>query len=166
MTKGSTYQQRGKQIDVRFDEKVNKTEHCWEWTSAKIQTGYGVFYVSSNRKIMFAHRFAWERANKTAIPDGCVVMHLCNNKGCVNPLHLVAGTPKENTLAAARDGLMPTGERNGGGKKLKEQQVKEILSDRSLGCLLASRKYGVSTQTIKAIRRRRIWKCVDHPATT
>jgi len=165
MTKKSTYPQRSKSAGIRFDEKVGWSAGCWHWMSAKIATGYGVFWlVDGSKKSTYAHRFAWERANLEKIPSGMVVMHLCNNKSCVNPAHLALGTPKENSMAASRDGLAPMGERNGGGKKLTAEQAREIFTDRSIGCALASRKFGVSAQTIKSIRRRRIWKSVNTAA--
>ena len=38
--------------------------------------------------------------------DGSVVMHTCDNKKCINPKHLVAGTQKQNMEDAARKGRM------------------------------------------------------------
>lgn len=107
-----------------------------------------------------AHRFSWTVANGP-VPRGMVVMHLCNNKGCVNPAHLRVGTPRENALMASKDGLLCVGEQNRGGGKLTEVEVLEILADREdLGCCRAAKKYGVSKTTILAIRRRHIWKHV------
>lgn len=142
----------------RFDAKIERLDsECWKWTSALSQNGYGVFWIGGG-KSKYAHRLAYERAHGSCAG---VVMHLCNNKRCVNPAHLQLGTHHVNILMAAKDGLMPRGERNGGGKKLKEEQVREILRDRHCGCWLMSKKHGVSAQTIKAIRKRAIWKHVE-----
>lgn len=161
MTRKNTHPQRGKAAIDRFAEKIDKSGDCWEWTSAKQGAGYGVFWVGGGKSVN-AHRFAWESANKSTIPAGMVVMHSCNNKGCVNPAHLSIGTPRDNSAAAVRDGLAPAGERNKGGGKLTAAQARQIFNNNSEGCHRLGRLYGVSKTTILAIKRGRIWKCATH----
>jgi hypothetical protein len=43
------------------------------------------------------------------IPEGMVVGHKCNNKGCINPDHLYLTTSSQNSTDAARDGLYRSG---------------------------------------------------------
>jgi hypothetical protein len=52
-----------------------------------------------------AHRFSFE-IHHGAIPDGLDVLHSCDNKPCVNPAHLRAGTPSENMREAYARGRM------------------------------------------------------------
>ena len=53
------------------------------------ENGYGKIGVK------WAHRVAWERAFGP-VPPGLWIDHLCRNRGCVNPEHLEAVTPKVN----------------------------------------------------------------------
>lgn len=109
-----------------------------------------------------AHRFAYELAHGEIPEPGLVVMHSCDNPKCVNPAHLSVGTIQDNALDASAKNRIAHGERNGGGGKLTESQVAEIKATAGkVGCTVAAKQYGVSSQTIKAIRRGRIWKRVE-----
>lgn len=54
-------------------------------------------YIRKSRfnKVYYAHRLAYSDENG-GIPTGYHVHHLCDNKVCINPDHLVALTPTEH----------------------------------------------------------------------
>ena len=72
---------------------------CWEWTKSTGSHGYGQTWDGSRN--ILAHRAAWVLANDYQIPDDMTVDHLCHNKLCCNPYHLVLLSNQEN---ASRNG--------------------------------------------------------------
>jgi hypothetical protein len=97
----------------RFLAKVQQSSGCWEWTAVKNRDGYGRLRV--NGRMVLAHRVAYTFFIGE-IPEGMVIMHLCNNPGCVNPVHLRIGTQAENIAYCIASGRRAKGERNGAAK--------------------------------------------------
>lgn len=160
MTKQSTQGQRGKSPETRFWEKVRKEDSCWIWTSAIGSRGYGVFWKNAAVRSVFAHRFSYQLA-KGEIPEGAGIMHSCDNPACVNPDHLTPGSILDNAMDAKSKGRLAVGAKNGGGRKLSEDQVREIfLLKGKIGGARTARMFGVSKVTINSIRNGKIWRCV------
>lgn len=70
---------------------------CILWTGNKIETHGNTYGILSGKKIVLAHRDAYEKAHGK-IADKLVIDHLCKNGLCVNVKHLEAVTNKENIL--------------------------------------------------------------------
>ena len=82
---------------LRVDKRGPTQEHmdtrCWEWTGATTVEGYGRFYHDG--KDWRAHRLSFLLSTGQS---PAVVLHKCNNPGCVRPSHLQGGDTKENLL--------------------------------------------------------------------
>jgi len=131
---------------------------CWLWMARCERKGYGKFYMSRERKMVFAHRAAYEFAFGP-IPQGMCVCHTCDIPPCVNPAHLFLGTNAENM--ADRDRKGRTRDSRGAVNtqaKLRDADVLEIraLHSGRNGAALG-RRFGVTTTMISNIVNRKNW---------
>lgn len=161
-------EQRRKPLEVRFNEKIDKTSHpngCWIWTAAKSKNGYGYFGVG-NGKMKYAHRLSYEY-NCGPIPKNLNVLHKCDNRVCCNPEHLRLGTHQDNMddMHAKGRGAKPHQLSNPGSKsafaKLTEQQVLEMRQLHKEGKYTTKElaaMYGTSCCNCNKIISRTAWR--------
>ena len=83
---------------------------CWLWIGAITKKGYGGNF-RVGKKTNQPHRLSYS-LYKGSIPDGLHIDHLCRVPCCVNPDHLEAVTPAENSRRAVPFGTFGTFNRN------------------------------------------------------
>lgn len=115
---------------------------CELFTGFVSNAGYGLTYDKETKKTVSAHRKAYKDFYGF-LPS--VVMHICDNPLCINPLHLMAGTQKENIEDCIKKG------RKHSTKKLNSQQIAEIRNSSDSSRKLAI-KYNVNQKTICNIK--------------
>lgn len=152
-------------IKERFEEKFEKQQAtgCWLWKAARQgSSGYGMFWYNSDLRDMGAHQ-ASHLIYKGPIPVGMVVMHACDDRRCVNPDHLEAGTQLQNMQDMAKRGRSARGDRNGNAllddvivSKIKAEYVK-----RDGELIRLANKYNVEMNTIANIVGGHAWKHVQ-----
>jgi hypothetical protein len=101
-----------------------------------------------------AHRMVWE-SQHGPIPEGMVVMHLCDNPPCCEPTHLKLGTRAENNADRDRKGRNRRPNQRGeahSNAKLTDADVDAILASDEPATVLGPR-YGVNPDHIRRIRR-------------
>ena len=149
-------------ITQRTDKK-NPNE-CWPWLGQKRKpkgnaiSGYG--RLEFRKKQYTAHKLVWELHNKTKVPEGYCVCHVCDNPECVNPNHLFLGSIQDNN----DDKLKKKRQQKGEGvhtSKLTEEDVKYIKSlPEGFNQSEVARQFGVYPSAIWNIVNGQRWKHV------
>lgn len=150
----------------RFIKKVqlNSTSTYWTWIGCLSSNGYGQITVDKKRKL--AHQISYE-LYIGKIDDDLNICHLCDNRGCVNPMHLWQGTQGQNLKDAYSKGRKSTvfgklkGELQHLAKLTKESGIdirKDYIGGASSRALAL--KYGVCKSSILNVVHKRTWKHV------
>ena len=134
---------------------VNEVTGCWEWQKNIQANGYG--HIKEGGKAKLVHRVSFA-LHKGPIPEGAYVLHQCDNRCCVSPLHLFVGTALDNRIDMQSKMRHAHGERVNTAK-LTEKEVLEIyaMSDSGVGSRRIGAKYGVSTTMAWNIKTGRAW---------
>ena len=145
---------RGERIKARVYIESNSIPipftGCWLWLRSTGSHGYGNAFFT---KATVAHRVSYFAFNGE-IPENKLVQHVCDNRWCVNPDHLLIGTDWSN----ANDKVNK-------GRAAKVLNTTKVITMRELarngfGIRKIGRLMGVSQRTVQHVIRRKTWKHV------
>jgi hypothetical protein len=129
-------------------EKIPFTD-CWIWSGALKPNGYGDMLYEGRTQT--AHRVSYQLF-VGEIAKNLDICHKCDVRHCVNPLHLFAGTRKQNMEDAVSKNRMKKSR-----AKLTQQQANEI-KELSIPNYLIAKKYDVSQNIICNLKKGRSYK--------
>lgn len=153
----------GEDVETRFWLRVRSTiDGCWEWQGCIAPNGYG--QISIDNRAVYVHRLSWQ-LHFGWLPNGLEldICHHCDNRICVNPKHLFAGTRAENLADCRTKGRQ--GKTRLRGEQLtqtilnsaKVAEIRRLFSEGMRQADIAD-IFGVGQSTISAIITRKTWK--------
>jgi len=131
-------------------------DKCVLWTAYRNPAGYG--QVRVNMVGWLATRYVFTELFGP-IPEGLVVMHICDNPACIHPGHLTIGTHGDNIRDKEAKGRGNQGSQNGQ-SKLSDAEVLAIRASYTgqRGELAAlGRQYNVNRSCIYKIVNNHHW---------
>ncbi len=152
-----------KPLKERILEKVIISDDgCWNWSGAMYKRGYGQIRIG--KRCYRAHRISYE-VHVGPIPNGMVVMHLCDNKICVRPSHLRVGTQLENMKDGVSKKIFSRDEKWAMEHPEKAKlsfddvvKIRELYSTKAFSQEKIGKMFGVHQTSIGFIIRRVHWK--------
>jgi hypothetical protein len=143
-----------------LSEKSHHDGECILWLGSCTASGYGKVTIRGGGYL--THRLAWSIANNDTPPKGMHVMHACDVRNCINPLHLSVGTPADNLADARSKNRIPPRAKGAASAKARwtEADVLEAAQMRADGWSLknVARYFGVGESTVSHALCDRQWK--------
>jgi hypothetical protein len=120
---------------------------CWPWLGNSFSSGYGRFKLKGKEYLV--HRLIYEYYYNSALCSKDVVMHLCDNPTCCNPLHLAKGTAKDNVKDKMLKGRFSNGTKTNKDNKLKDTQKIVELYNKGLSQQRIAKQLNCHRHTVR-----------------
>ena len=137
---------------------INYKTGCWNWARSRVggKDGYGAIYLPVKQQ-RYAHRVSWQ-VFRGEIPEGAVVCHKCDNRGCVNPEHLFIGTQADNVA----DMVSKSRHAHGAQVITAKVSASDVIQIRNMAgaghtAKDIGKKFGISFQQVRRIVRHERW---------
>lgn len=137
---------------------------CKLWQKTTSPDGYGREWYQEGRVYKQAHRLAYCRYHGITLEsiDGQLLRHTCDVRNCVEPTHLLLGTPADNSADMVERDRQATGADNGN-SALQGSDVLYIRANYRRRCKenggpALARLFGITTTTVSNIVNRRQWR--------
>ncbi len=152
----STWELVQKIYDRVYEKQGPLNTYCHIWAGASSR-GYGA--IRLGKLNVKTHRLVCDYYHGPIPEDKCV-MHLCDNRLCVNPDHLQIGTQLKNVQDSIDKGRRDTKGSNNAAAILTETQVIAIKEKLASGIDYneIATQQGVSRSTIQDIKHGRSWR--------
>lgn len=142
------------QKEIKF--KINKNG-CHICMSHCIDTeGYVICKRNGKQRPIYRHIYRFYKGDPK---KGMVIRHTCDNRKCINPQHLILGTPQDNVKDRVKRKRSANGIRNGR-SKMTTQAVRRVYNDKKTSRTELARRYGVDRQVIRKIQIGETWRCI------
>lgn len=146
-----------KKCQVVTDEKFEKPH--WLWQGRLTKDGHANLTRFKERQVL-AHCASWMAANNVDKVPAEQILHKCLYKNCIQPDHLVPGTPLQNAQDRVRDGTVVRGERTHTAK-ISDATAKKIKLSKGDGTVAERAvRFGASIRCVRDIDRGKSWKHV------
>lgn len=121
----------------------------------------GYVRIGIERKTYLVHRLAWIEEHGP-IPDGLDVLHRCDTRACINPIHLFLGTQGDNNADRDAKGrhVALRGESNGSAKLTDADAMAVFLSSGTYQEI--GDAFGISNVQVGNIKRKDQWKHIHN----
>lgn len=144
-----------------FMQRVHVTDTCWLWMMSTNLKGYGFFWDPEQKKLVYAHRYAYELF-VGPVPDDMLVCHTCDTPPCVHPEHLFLGTNTDNMQDMISKGRSPVraGVSNPRARLTEDDvhMIRSLYKNERVSQSQIARAYGIAQQTVSAIVTRTNWQ--------
>lgn len=154
--------QKGVDKELAFWSKVDKraSHECWPYLEYKDGNGYGRFHLYSGPT--GAHVYAYLLTRKLdTVPEGKIIMHLCDNRSCCNPDHLVCGTHLDNMQDKVKKGRLVPPHKTALPSLYNGEVwlVRKLLTSRRFSQATIAKMFKVDQSTISHINTSNRWLC-------
>lgn len=147
-------ERKARGVDEVLSNHAVDDSGCWIWLGVKNKDGYGMACYKG--VVVRAHRLSYFRS--VGVKDfGGLVLHKCDNRACINPSHLYAGTNQDNTndMKSRNRFSRRFGSKNSQ-SKISESDAVSIFIDNRCHKEIA-KDYGLSASAVSSIKTGRNW---------